>query len=206
MTVSTIPKLISGDLSGAREWFAQMGDLGLLWHPDDPPSTVIGQDGSYLFDENAVETARDSMQRALAGSKQWPDPDFIYALASVGRFQVEVDYPGFVVDASVPCAMGLQYVSIPGQKLPTILTEECGRFVAVSFSPPDATVSTSSSVRLVPLEGVSFSAGGVSGLDRCTFLNDHEVTLEGRYDEAAVEAAIERMTAMTYAVQDAPSP
>lgn len=90
---------------------------------------------------------------------------------------------------------GLHYVSIPDCDLPTILVEEGGCFIAVSFSPAEGTVSTSQSVRIAPLEGPEFVGGGVTGLDRCVLREDQAVILEGRYDGRAIEAAIESMVA-----------
>ena len=54
--ISRIPAYDRANPDGMRQWFEQMSQRGLLFHPEDSAETIIAPDGSKLFTD--VESAQ----------------------------------------------------------------------------------------------------------------------------------------------------
>jgi len=184
--VSRIPDVEGTDLASARRWFATLASMGARFHADDPADTAT-------FTPEAADKVNAAMARLHEGCKAWPDPGFIYDLAGEGRFKVEDDYPGFLLDASIPAAARTGYSSMPGQDYPTLAVEELSRFVAVQVLQREGPLSACRRFRAVPLEGAFFEPGGPSYIDTAgaTLLTDLAVEADSLADleDAIVEAA-----------------
>lgn len=187
IAVKDIPDLASTDVLSAKEWFKALSDLGLTFHADDPVDDFTGDGGEPLLASAAAAKVNATMRRLHAAAANWTDPEFIYSLAGEGRFAVEADYPGFVMDRSIPDASRLGYVSVPGQDLPTVIMEDMGEFVAVQFGPWDGKLTEATVFRAVPTRGVRFSANGTVNLSGIEML--HEEAREAASMEALTEAA-----------------
>lgn len=159
--IDAIPDLAEEDVMSAKKWFEAIAVLGMQFHADDPVDDFIDENGRPAFTAAAAAKVNETMQRLHSACWSWPDPEFIYSLAGEGTFGVEKDYPGFIIDCSIPEASRLGYVSVPGQDLPTVVVEDMSEFVAVQVSPATGKLSEATSFRVVPLSGVRFSDGGV---------------------------------------------
>lgn len=58
-TSSRIPRLLSATFEGAVQWFEEMRQREILFHPDDDPADIISvADGSRLFNEPEIREIR----------------------------------------------------------------------------------------------------------------------------------------------------
>jgi len=155
ITEEKIPTLEGTDVLSAKKWFAELFAAGFGgFHADDP---LVGEHPDVL-DNAAARKAQAIIDRIRSATKGWPDPEFIYSLAAEGGFKIEADYPGFVVDRSIPAADRTGYVSVAGQKLPTLIVEENGTFALLRFSPGRGRLSECAVIEVVPVLGASFRA------------------------------------------------
>lgn len=185
-----IPDLKSTDVLAAKSWFEKLSGLGLTFHADDSVEGIPGPDGEPLLSDEAARKVDATMSVLHEAARGWSDPDFIYSLAGEGRFALEADYPGFVIDKSIPDASRLGYVSVPGEELPTVIVEDMGEFVALQFGPAEGKLSEATVFRAVPVNGVRF--GGDSYVD----VSGAELLLE----EAREADSMESLTAAAYAI------
>lgn len=192
ITLEAIPDLAATDVMSAKAWFRSLSDLGLTFHADDDVGDILGRDGEPLLSEAAAAKVDETMDRLHRAARGWTDPDFIYSLAGEGRFATEADYPGFVLDRSIPDASRLGYVSIPGQDLPTVVMEDMGEFVALQFGPREGKLSEATAFRVVPTRGVRFGDNPYVDVSGAELL----------FDEAREAASIEELSDLAYAVLD----
>ncbi|MDQ5908357.1 MAG: hypothetical protein QG599_448 [Pseudomonadota bacterium] len=59
-----IPDLNDASFDGAVQWFTEMANRGLLFHPDDDPADIVViKTGEPMFNDREVESARLIMER-----------------------------------------------------------------------------------------------------------------------------------------------
>lgn len=52
MNTSRLPSFTELNLAGMNQWFSDMAELGLLFHPDDSPQDIVSiKTGQQLFTE-----------------------------------------------------------------------------------------------------------------------------------------------------------
>lgn len=152
-----VPELEGTDVITAKKFFEAISEIGATFHADD---VLEASDRISSGAANKINAAMKLLHNERAA---WPDPDFIYDLAGEGSFKIEKDYPGFILDASIPAAGRTGYVSVPGQRFPTIVVEEMSQFMAIQIEPGQGRLSEATRFRVIPVEGASFNANGGRG-------------------------------------------
>lgn len=151
LNASDIPELLGNDVIAARQWCLAMSKIGILGLHADDGFSDIG------LKPDAEKKANHVLSMLFKNSIEWPDPDFIYDLiGSMGIFRVEEDYPGFVVDCSIPSASRTGYESVPRMDRPSVIVEENNHYVLLKFDTPSGRLSETRSITVIPTEGCSF--------------------------------------------------
>lgn len=123
--VGRIPELADTEFTTVKAWFAIVAPLVGGWHADDDVSDLA-------FTPEEAKQVKATMTRIFRGRANWPDPDFIYALAGYGTFEIEKLYPGIELDVST-AANRLGFTCIAGRELPNLVTEDANQYVIVEF-------------------------------------------------------------------------
>jgi len=179
------------DVMSAKAFFGRIADLGGQFHADDSVVGLVdGNTMEQVFDDEAAAIVDEAVDRFRAASRRWPDPDFLYALAAVGRFEIERAYPGFVLDRSIPMAAAMSYQTLPGQEFPTIVVEDCNRFVAIQILPGQGRASEATAFRIVPTSGIRFGDEVYLDMSKAELDFEGAVTVNRVED---VEEAAQRM-------------
>jgi len=179
------------DVLSAKAFFRRIGELGGQFHADDAVEDLVdGHTGEPVFDDEASAIVDAAMNRFVAACHTWPDPEFIYPLTSVGKFAVEDAYPGFVLDRSIPMAAAMSYQTLPGQEFPTIIVEDCNRFVAIQIQPGQGRASEATAFRIVPTSGIRFGEEVYLDMSKAELDFEGAVTVDRVED---VEEAAQRM-------------
>lgn len=146
--IGRIPHLAGVDLPSARGWFTEtivaVGGEG--WHPDDKAGDILDGEGNPLFTPLEADYVDDAMSRLREGSRSWPDPDFLYHISSLPKFDIEQIWPGIVIDIGVLPCLRTGYASLAGHDVPNVVVED-GAFYLVEF--PELTGPISQHSRFV---------------------------------------------------------
>lgn len=67
MNVSRIPVMKGNDLAAMRQWFSDLYDAGLLFHPEDDPADIVNiQSGEAMFSADEVPQLQQQMDAMFA--------------------------------------------------------------------------------------------------------------------------------------------
>jgi len=155
---ASLPKANGTSVMDAREWFGKLHDMGLHgFHADD----IYPGEFSHLFTAEAEQEFCDTVASFRTAAAEWPNPDFLYDIAGMGRFPAEEAYPALVIDTVLPMAGRSNYSPVPGQTKPTIMVEECNEFVAIEIDTPTGKLSDATGFLAIPVENAHHTDTGV---------------------------------------------
>ncbi|WP_315920853.1 hypothetical protein [Mesorhizobium sp. SP-1A] len=155
---ASLPKANGSSVMDAREWFGKLHDMGLHgFHADD----IYPGEFSDLFTPEEEQEFCDTVASFRTAAAEWPNPDFLYDLAGMGRFPAEEAYPALVIDTVLPMAGRSNYSPVPGQAKPTIIVEECNEFVAIEIDTPTGKLSDATGFLAIPVENAHHTETGI---------------------------------------------
>jgi hypothetical protein len=172
----------------AREWFGKLHDLSFHgFHADD----IRPGEFAHLFTPEAEQIFCETVAAFREAVADWPNPDFLYDLAGMGRFPVEEAYPTLVIDTILPMAGRTNYSPFPNQDKPTIIVEECNEFVAIEINTPTGKLSDATGFLIIPVDNAHHTNTGIDAT-LATLHRDEAVTVDS-IDK--LEEAVEDYTA-----------
>lgn len=183
-----LPTANGTSVMDAREWFSKLHGIGLHgFHADD---IQLGE-FTHLFTPEAEQKFCDTVASFRTAAADWPNPDFLYDIAGMGRFPAEDVYPALVIDTVFPMAGRSNYSPVPGQDKPTIIIEECNEFIAIEINTPTGKLTDATGFLIIPIENAHHTNNGIDAT-KATLHRDEAVTVKS-IDK--LEEAVEDYTA-----------